>query len=112
MNKDKRIKRYLEIIPGAISWGIIIVLILLSIFNPVACAVSIIVFDFYWIIRTVYLSTLLVLAHRKLFQEKGKDWLSECQGLDVKKDWSKLYHLIIFPVYKEGLGVLRPSLGH
>ena len=100
----------MEIIPGAISWGIIIVLISLSIFNPVACAISIIVFDFYWIIRTVYLSTLLVLAHRKLFQEKGKDWLSECQRLDVKKDWSKLYHLIIFPVYKEGLGVLRPSL--
>ena len=110
MYNAKRIKRYLEIIPGAISWGIIIVLISLSIFKPVACAISIIVFDFYWIIRTIYLSTLLVLAHRRLFQEKGKDWLSECQGLDAAGDWSKLYHLIIFPVYKEGLGVLRPSL--
>ena len=114
MNPDRdniqRIKRYLEIIPGAISWGIIIFLILLAVFKPVACAILIIIFDFYWIVRTAYLTTLLVLAHRKLFKLKNRDWLSDCQKLSSQQDWQKLYHLIIFPVYKEGPQILRPSL--
>jgi hypothetical protein len=110
MAKNKKIKRILEIIPGSLSWGIIILLILLAIFNPVTCAVIIIVFDFYWIIRTVYLTTLLVMAHHKLYRQKDKNWLVECHRLQARGIVNNLYHLIIFPVYKEGLDVLRPSL--
>jgi len=82
--KENKIKRILEIIPGAFSWSIIITLILLAIFNPVVCAVIIIVFDFYWIIRTVYLTTLLVMAHHKLYRQKDKIWLEDCLGVDIK----------------------------
>jgi len=97
-------KRTLEIIPGLISWGVIFTLILLAFINPVACAIIIIVFDFYWIIRTIYLTTLLVMAHNRLYRERSRDWLGSCPE-------NNLYHLIIFPVYKEGLDILRPSLG-
>ena len=110
MQKNKRIKRILEIIPGSLSWGIIALLILLAVFNPVSCAVIIIVFDFYWIIRTVYLTTLLVMAHHRLYREKEKNWLVECHRLQVRCIANNLYHLIIFPVYKEGLDILKPSL--
>ncbi|MDD5196656.1 MAG: glycosyltransferase family 2 protein [Candidatus Omnitrophica bacterium] len=110
MRKNKRIKRVLEIIPGFLSWGIIILLILLAVFNPVSCAIIIIVFDFYWIIRTVYLTTLLVMAHHKLYRQKDKNWLVECHRLQARGIVNNLYHLIIFPVYKEGLDILRPSL--
>ncbi len=96
-------KRTLEIIPGAISWVIITSLICLSFINPVTCAIIIIIFDFYWIIRTVYLTTLLVMAHHRLYRESKKNWLSMCPV-------NNLYHLVLFPVYKEGLSVLRPSL--
>jgi len=101
-------KRILEIIPGALSWGSIITLIMLSILMPITAAIIIIVFDFYWIIRTLYLTTLLLMAHRKLSRQKNKDWLADCQNLG--KDWSNIHHLIIFPVYKEGLDILRPSI--
>jgi hypothetical protein len=110
MNKTRGLKRYLEIIPGFISWGIIIFIIVFSFWHPVLCATAIIIFDFYWLIRTGYLTTLLIMAHRKLSYEKDKDWLADCQGLSPQKDWQKIYHLIIFPVYKEGLEILRPSL--
>jgi cellulose synthase/poly-beta-1,6-N-acetylglucosamine synthase-like glycosyltransferase len=83
---------------------------LLAVFNPVACAVLIIVFDFYWIIRTVYLTILLIMAYRKLAKEKDKDWIKRCEALNQKRDWRDLYHLIIFPVYKESPEILRPSL--
>ena len=106
------LKRVLEIIPGGLSWGIIITLILLSILQPVASAVIIITFDFYWIIRTVYLTTLLILAHQRLSAQKNKDWLASCLELPVEKGFRDLYQLVIFPVYNEGLEVLRPSLDY
>ncbi|MBU0504055.1 MAG: glycosyltransferase family 2 protein [Candidatus Omnitrophota bacterium] len=107
---SQKIKRCLEIIPGALSWSSIAFLVILAILRPVSCAILIIIFDFYWIIRTVYLTTLLILAHRKLMKEKNKRWLSACQHLSPDKKWEEIYHLIIFPVYKEGLEILRPSL--
>ncbi|MDD4939455.1 MAG: glycosyltransferase family 2 protein [Candidatus Omnitrophica bacterium] len=109
-NGNAKTKRYLEIIPACISWGILIFLACLSIFRPILSAILIIIFEFYWNIRTIYLTTLLVLAYKKLSNEKNRDWLSDCVGLAPKKDWAKVYHLIIFPVYKEGLKILRPSL--
>jgi len=110
MNKSPRLNRFLEITPGAISWGIILFLIAISVWRPIICAVLIIIFDFYWIIRTVYLTTLLIMAYKKLSQQKSRDWLSDCQRLKSASDWQSVYHLIIFPVYKEGLEILRPSL--
>jgi len=110
LNKPKLLKRVLEIIPGGLSWSIIFALILLSVFFPVASAIIIITFDFYWIIRTVYLTTLLIMAHHCLSRQKGRDWLSCCLGLPPEKGWDKLHQLVIFPVCNEGLEVLRPSL--
>jgi cellulose synthase/poly-beta-1,6-N-acetylglucosamine synthase-like glycosyltransferase len=110
MNKDRRIKRILEIIPGGISWSIILSLVLLAVFRPVVCAVAVIIFDFYWIIRTVYLTTLLIMAHRKLTRQRTKDWLKACTRLPPEKKWQDIYHLVIFPIYNEGVDILRVSL--
>ena len=110
MTESKKIKRLLEIIPGGLAWGIIALLVALAIVQPVACAIIIIVFDFYWIIRTTYLTTLLLLAHRKLLAQKNKRWLKACERLPEKYGWQRVHHLVIFPVYKEDAGVLRASL--
>lgn len=110
MSKYLNTRRILEVIPGATSWGIIVFFVVLAIFHPVACAVIIIIFDFYWIIRTTYLTTLLVMAHRRLNKQKENDWLDECKKLSPRKDYREIYHLVIFPVYKEGPDILRPSL--
>lgn len=110
MKEKVRLNRALEIAPAVISWGIIIALVLLAFFRPVACAVLIIAFDFYWIIRTAYLTTLLLLAYHRLYRERDKDWLAECEGLKPARDWQKLYQLVIFPTFKEGAEILRPSL--
>ena len=96
--------------PGAMSWGIILILVILAALRPVFCAALVITFDFYWIVRTLYLTTLLVLAHQKLRCQKNRNWLADCQALKAGKSWQALYHLVIFPVYKEGLDILRPSL--
>ena len=109
MKNKYRVKRFFEILPGALSWGIIVFFILLAVINPVLCAVFIIIFDFYWIIRTIYLTTLLVIAYQRLRREKFRDWLGECKELPNVLEWRKFYHLVIFPVYKEGPEILKSS---
>jgi len=110
MRKNKGAKRVLEMIPGFLSWSAIIGLILLAIFHPISCAVIIIIFDFYWIIRTVYLTTLLVMAHQKLYWQKEINWLIKCRRISTQSGLERLRHLIIFPIYKESPDVLRSSL--
>ena len=103
MNKTLTLKRILEIIPGGLSWSIIVSLILLSFLHPVSSAIIIISFDFYWIIRTVYLTTLLVMAHSRLFRQRNEDWLARCLNLSSNLGFLELYQVVIFPVYNEGL---------
>jgi hypothetical protein len=110
MKNNNRLRRLFEIMPGVISWGVIIFFIALAFARPILCAILIIIFDFYWIIRTVYLTTLLVLAYHKLYRQRDRDWLGDCHKVGLQDDWRRLQHLVIFPVYKEGLDILRPSL--
>ena len=64
-------------------------------------------FRFLLDIRTLYLTSLLIIAYQKLLRLLDKDWFGECSRL---RGFEKIHHLIIFPVYKEGLEILRPSL--
>jgi len=109
MNGQNKIKRFFEILPGSLSWGILLFFIVLAVIKPVLCAVLIIIFDFYWIIRTTYLTTLLVIAHHRLYKERNRDWLMDCKALPSGKECPGPYHLVIFPAYKEGPEILRPS---
>ena len=48
-------KRFLEIFPGTLSWLIIIAPIVLSYIRPEWVAVFMILFDFYWLIKALYM---------------------------------------------------------
>jgi cellulose synthase/poly-beta-1,6-N-acetylglucosamine synthase-like glycosyltransferase len=110
MSGQRDIKRIFEITPGVLSWGIILFFVALAFANPVLCAVLIIIFDFYWIIRTVYLTTLLILAYRKLQKQKYRSWAGDCEALSGPVNRKDVYHLVIFPVFKETPEVLLHSL--
>ena len=99
-----------EILPAALSWGIIFFLAALAFLHPAFCALFLVSFDFYWIIRTLYLTVLLVLARRRLAKEGRRNCLAACCRLPEAKGWPRLYQLVIFPVYREGPEVLRASL--
>jgi hypothetical protein len=109
MGDNRRIKRFLEILPGALSWGVILFFIALAVLRPVACAVLIIAFDFYWIVRTGYLTTLLVMAYRNLYRQRERNWMRECRLVSQGK-CEDFYQLVIFPVCREGPEILRASL--
>jgi len=82
MRKEKKILRFFEILPGATSWAIIIFPFFLSFYFPKSLAYFIIAFDFYWLIKAVFMGTYLVSAYLHMMRDKKIDWFKRCKKLD------------------------------
>lgn len=105
-NRDRRIYRALEIMPGFLAWSTLAAVIVFSYLTPVAMAFFIIGFDIYWLLKTIYLSVHMRASFDKMRQNMKKNWLSELDG----KPWGDLYHLVILPFAAEPIPVVRQGL--
>ena len=103
--------RLLEILPGFLSWGILIGAVGLAFIKPIWVAVFIICFDVYWLIKVLYLAVYLLLSYKKLRKNEKVDWLKKCRGLNVKDraSFDQIYHLIIFPMVDENYEIVRQA---
>ncbi|HXK35580.1 MAG TPA: glycosyltransferase family 2 protein [Candidatus Paceibacterota bacterium] len=115
--RDRFIYRWLEILPGLLSWGTLAAIIVLSFTNPDWMAIFIIAFDIYWLIKTLYLSTHLQFSFRQLKRNLRVDWLKQLTELKTKnyklktvRSWQDIYHLVILPTSKEGIEVVTATL--
>ena len=98
--------RWLEILPGLLAWLTIILMFLLSWLAPAAAAIFIILFDVYWLLKTIYLSFHLRAAFKKMRENLKINWLTRVRGIG---EWENIYHLVILPMYKEPYAVVRES---
>ena len=114
--KDRRIYRALEIMPGLLAWVTIALIIVLSFLLPLWVAVFIIIFDVYWLIKTVYLSLHLRISYNKLKENMKTNWLDRLRELRITnyklriKSWEEIYHLIFLPLYKEDFTLVSASM--
>lgn len=115
--KERFLYRFFEILPGFLAWVTLVLIILLSFLAPVYIAIFIIIFDIYWLIKTVYLSLHLRLAFKKMRESMKIDWRQRLERLSPEeyklkgvKSWQDLYHLIILPRYKENREVVAATL--
>lgn len=104
---QRRIARALEILPGALSWSILLGSVVLSFFVPVWVAVFIILFDLYWLIKVVYHIVYLLTSYRRLKKNVQHDWFARVQA---HQRFSDIRHLVIIPTYNEPEGVLSTVL--
>lgn len=79
--KERRVQRGLEVIPGILTWMTFIGMFVLSFFLPVWVAVFVIVFDVYWIFRTIFIAFYSITGYLKLKKGKEIDWLERCQNI-------------------------------
>lgn len=102
-----RTKRALEILPGFVSWFLILFPVWGSFVVPEVVAYYIIAFSVYWFYRSMSTAILAVLGYFKLRSFEIYDWMS-----DVKKlpNWKKTQHIIVIPTYKEPLATLERTL--
>ncbi len=117
------LRRFFEIVPGVLAWTTLLLAIFFSWFRPVWTAIFIIIFDFYWLFKVLYLTIHLHFSFVKTNQNLKIDWLNKltndqqlitnesCKSL-VVSHWSEIYHLIILPMYEEPYSVIKETLEH
>jgi len=120
MNFADRIARYvtrhpvktqrgLEILPGFVSWSLILFPIWGSFVIPQVVAYYVITFSVYWLYRSITMAIFSILAHLKIRAASKFDWLTDLKQ-QFPKDWHTIHHCIIIPTYKEPLETLTRTL--
>jgi len=105
--KERRMYRFLEMLPGLISLGTLVGVLVFSWIRPAWISVFIILFCFYYLFKIVFLAFHQVASYFQLKRAGKIDWLDRLKKL---KRWDEVYHLIILPTYKEGIEVIEESL--
>ncbi len=113
---DRRVYRAFEMLPGILSWSTLVLAVLLSWQAPAVAAVFIIAFDLYWLLRIVYFTVHLRAAYRRMREHERTDWLGRLRALSPEyvtvsdiDGWRGIYHVVVFPMYKEPLQLVRES---
>ncbi len=91
--------RFFEMLPGLLAWATIALMIFFSWSLPAAVAIFIILFDIYWLFKTVYLAFHLRATFSKMRVNLKINWLNKLHASGFK--FHEIYHLIILPMYKE-----------
>jgi len=103
---DRRLFRFLEILPGFTSWLTLGLVVFLSWFQPLLVACFIISFDLYWFFRSVYFAFHLRSSSKRLEQAKNTDWLGKTKQI---LGWDEIYHVCFFSLCNESHEVVRDS---
>lgn len=108
LKHESGMERFLEILPGSLTWLALTSPIWLSFTLPYAVAYLILIADVYWLLTAFRIAVLILIGYKKMETAKKEDWLKNLQK-DFPKASEKYYHLILIPTYKEALYILGPT---
>lgn len=109
LKHDNGLERFLEILPGALTWLALTSPIWLSFTLPYAVAYLILIADVYWLLTAFRIAILIIIGYKKMEWAKKQDWQTNLQ-IDFPGTWQKYYHLILIPTYKEALYIIQPTI--
>jgi len=106
--------RFFEILPGALIWLTFVLMALLSWQFPAYVGLFIILYDVFWLMRTVYLFILLHVTFRIMRRNMKTDWLAKLKELKnsvvaPSANFENIYHLAVFPMYMEPYKLVEES---
>ncbi|MBI2577767.1 MAG: glycosyltransferase family 2 protein [Candidatus Wildermuthbacteria bacterium] len=114
--KERTLYRLFEILPGAFTFGVFALAVLLSWLTPAWVSLFILIFILYWFARLVYFGFHLKASYSQMRSNEKTDWLEKLNELSPSQyqapvsSWHDLYHLVIVPTYQEPLEILRATL--
>ncbi len=100
-------RRLLELLPGFVSWTLILFPIWGSLLIPAVLAYFILFFDVYWFYKSFSLVLYSFIGTNKIREAQRKNWLTIASG---HKGFSRVSHVLIIPNYQERLEKLRDTL--
>lgn len=107
VNKKTKLYRLLEILPGLVSWSLILFPLWGSFVIPNVVAYYIIAFDVYWLYRSVSMGVLSIISFFRIKANQRYDWMKD---VDDFGDYLRVNHIVIIPNYKEPIRILRRTL--
>ena len=99
--------RSLEILPGLISWLLILSPIWGSFVAPYLLAYFILFFDVYWLYKSFSLAITSYIATGKIKKAESVDWLTEAKKF---QRFEKMSHVAVIPTYTESVSKLRETI--
>ncbi len=134
-NEKSKRYRFFEMVPGLLSWSILILPFVLSVVSPRLTALFILAFFSLWFVRAIGLNVRVLQGWSKLQKSQKLDWLQLVDELEVLKtdgkhhfpDWhaanidrikanptplkpSEVIHAIIIPTHTDGRAILEPTI--
>lgn len=102
-------QRVWEILPGALSWSILVIPSLLSFWHPEATAIFVLMYlVFWWLFKMLPFITILIGAYKRLRRDLKIDWQNRLDKLG--KHGEEIIHLVIVATYKEDLPILETTI--
>lgn len=97
-----------------LSWGTLTVLLIASFEWPAAVALFVVLFDLYWLLKTIYLFFHLRYSFLRMRRTVTEDWAAKVEALDREgAAWikgSEVYHLVVLPLFREPLPIVRGAV--
>jgi cellulose synthase/poly-beta-1,6-N-acetylglucosamine synthase-like glycosyltransferase len=103
------VHRALELLTGALTWGLITAPVWGAILAPAKWAWFATAFSIYWLYKSMSVAIMATVAYRRLLAGSRQDWLGRVQR---RAGWRAVHHLVVFPCYNEPVGVIAESLRH
>src|SRR5581483_7710458 len=100
-------RRLLEVLPGFVSWTLVLSPIWASLLIPAQMAYFILLFDFYWLYKSFSLVFTAYLASNKIKHSERINWLEKARPLE---HFDKVSHVLIIPNYRESSAKLMESI--
>lgn len=104
---EGKFQRVFEIIPGALTWTVLLSPIWLGKIAPAAVAFFLTFLAIFWVYRALLHLVGVTVGYRRYKKELGVDWFEQTKTL---WGFEHLKHLIIVPVVNESKAVLEESL--
>ncbi len=104
---EKGILRLLEILPGFVSWNLILLPLWGVFVFPNFVAYLILFFNIYWFYQSLQIAITATLSHLRIQAAMIYDWMGDVKNFP---DWELVHHVIIIPTYKEPLHILERTL--
>src|SRR3989304_10173540 len=104
LKHERKILRLLEILPGFVSWNLILFPYWGIFVMPTTVAYFILLFNIYWFYQSFQIAISSVISHTRIQAAKIYDWMGDVKGFP---DWEKLKHVVIIPTYKEPIHILE-----
>lgn len=104
---DKQIQRFLEILPGAFSWSLILFLLVGGFLIPLYVAYFVVLFYVFWFYKSVSMAFSSLVSYFRIKASEAFDWLGEAKFFPEAK---KVHHVVIITTYKEPLHILKRTI--